>query len=438
MGQPNSKLLTKLEIAENWAISIFVGCTIATQFRSGQQGDGLDVGLPEIIISAWAVCKMIHYFPKLGSRWNLPVIFYFFTLFSFGAIATLNGYTTNRFFPGAQRDILALLANSTITIALILSMGSRFRALHLLTCLGLVLGSLNLLSIIFSQLGISIGGSQFYDATSHRFYGFTANPNQLALGSVVSIGAISCGLEASSGFGRKTLMSLLLMASFWAGYLSSSDAFKVSVFAFLLLVFGQISIRAIRLRNIKFLIGVALTSLFAAGFSLVLLFSTGQGAIFRTIVAGIYYGDDDHGSVRILLWRNGSKAFLESNMLGFGPGSFSGITGPFERMESHNSFIDLGTNIGIGGATLIGFVMLLTLRRSHSVSVLLFSFVGMLIAFMMFHHVLRHFIFWVSFVSVFIIARPYKSLISPLANRKSTESGESGGAEIAMRKLSEY
>ncbi len=390
---------------EDWAIAAMLAGSIATQFRFTAQGEGIGAGIPEMLIGVWASGRIIYYLKRVGRRENLAFVLFILTLFVFGGVAVLNGLAAGRYSHDSQRDLIAMTANAALAIALVVTVTSRVRALHLLTCVGVALAAINLIAIVMAQLGLSIGNVYFYDPTSHRFFGFTANPNQVALAAVVSIGAILSGIGVWRGWFRRIFFSCLLLGSVWAGYISDSDAFRVSVFVFsLLLLFGLLIVH-VRRRQVGFLLSSGVIAFFALGIAFTLIFATERGAIFRELAASIYYGDDDHGSVRILLWQNGLRALAESNMLGFGPGSFSGMTGPFEKMESHNSFIDLATNIGLGGAILVLLSMVIVLYRAYFITPIVFAFVGMLFTFMLFHHVLRHFIFWAPFALMFIIVR---------------------------------
>ena len=48
-----------------------------------------------------------------------------------------------------------------------------------------------------------------------------------------------------------------------------------------------------------------------------------------------------------MLYKHGLLAALNSPVVGLGAGVFSGISGPLQQFESHNTFIDLMTNGGI-------------------------------------------------------------------------------------------
>jgi O-antigen ligase len=89
-----------------------------------------------------------------------------------------------------------------------------------------------------------------------------------------------------------------------------------------------------------------------------LLIATGAVALGPEIIAGLervatsVYEEGDQGKIRIAAWLNGLRAMAESPLVGWGPGSFSGMTGPFQRFEAHNSLIDWGMSTGALGIAL--------------------------------------------------------------------------------------
>jgi len=99
--------------------------------------------------------------------------------------------------------------------------------------------------------------------------------------------------------------------------------------------------------------------------------------------------------IRRSLLVNGIKAWFESPIVGFGPGSYSGIDGAFQDMEAHSVLIDWGISTGlIGMIALIWLTVWLArcLWRTHH-----YALLGGLLAlavFGQFHHVLRHPLVW--------------------------------------------
>ena len=82
-------------------------------------------------------------------------------------------------------------------------------------------------------------------------------------------------------------------------------------------------------------------------------------------------------------------------MLGNGAGAFSGIAGPFEAMEAHNTPIDLLAMGGVVGLTAVYYypVRNAVLAYNRGMTIL-FPLLAGLIVFTMFHFVARHPVFW--------------------------------------------
>src|SRR5690606_9856644 len=106
--------------------------------------------------------------------------------------------------------------------------------------------------------------------------------------------------------------------------------------------------------------------------------------------------EGDQSSIRFLLWNHALEGIIHSPIVGFGPGSFSGLTGPFQGAESHNTFIDLLSNVGLIG--LLIFVVLLykiMVRLYELKEIFLILTMVAVIVFSIFHNVLRHPTYWI-------------------------------------------
>ncbi|WP_422722615.1 O-antigen ligase family protein [Flavobacterium sp.] len=105
------------------------------------------------------------------------------------------------------------------------------------------------------------------------------------------------------------------------------------------------------------------------------------------------YNEGSQGSERLNRWEIGISALKSSPIFGFGPGSFSGITKPFEDEESHNSYIDFALSTGFVG--LMAFVLLIlyfswALKKSPILLTAIFS----TLIYIAFGFFLRHPFFW--------------------------------------------
>lgn len=100
---------------------------------------------------------------------------------------------------------------------------------------------------------------------------------------------------------------------------------------------------------------------------------------------------------RSILAINGMKAMLiGGGLLGYGPGSFSGYSAPFEGLDTHNTLLEWYLSAGLLGAVLLiillGWVMVrLVLRKQY------FSLLGMyaLIIFSFAHNIINYPFFWI-------------------------------------------
>ena len=107
------------------------------------------------------------------------------------------------------------------------------------------------------------------------------------------------------------------------------------------------------------------------------------------------------GYVRWDLFKNAMHVISTSPIVGYGMGSFSGKSLPFEGTEAHSNIFDLGTQFGIFFTIAIYFVMLKATFRAvnrHDFFVAAFMIAFLIVG--IFHYNARHFIFWVEF-SVF-------------------------------------
>lgn len=234
---------------------------------------------------------------------------------------------------------------------------------------------------------------QFLDcllSSGARFYGFSKNPNQLgSLAAVIPFSVLYLKQKKQIGL-FYTIFSLgvLLLLSFAI----KSDAL------FYGLIFSSGLYFILNFRNLNFEKRVVLFVVV-----LFIFINYVYDALFLYIEKTNMEGDQS--DVRYLLWNNAIEGIQSSPLLGFGPGSFSGLTGPFQGAESHNTFIDLSTNIGILG--LIIFISLLSkifyklygLNEKFLILVL-----SSILVFGFFHNILRHPLFWIILFSLYTIS----------------------------------
>lgn len=233
-----------------------------------------------------------------------------------------------------------------------------------------------------------------------RFRGLAINPNQLAL---ILVGMPFIGwyfLEAAESLFAKMLSIVAIAVAVFLGVQTGSDALKVSI-----------------------LVGVALLAINGANS----VWRRGSGWKWRVValgvILGVYFLSDsiivgsdglpqniaaDKG-VRFALWRHAFEAWLVAPIFGLGPGAWSGIDGPFEGLEAHNSFLDVGMSAGaIGLLTYLIILGWVALRFVRNKCYLLLIIGGVLIIYSFFHYVLRNPFFW-GFCVMLLCLCPKKS-----------------------------
>lgn len=228
-----------------------------------------------------------------------------------------------------------------------------------------------------------VGGSSAYYFS--RFSGGAKNPNQLGLYLVASV----CMVAYLPNLGGR--VGVVSLATFF-GVASMSDAFLAAAFgAFSVWVMLRIfSPRAALYLMPALLLIIHITLVYSG-----LLDSLNA----RWAVA-------DEGAVRTVLYLSAIEAWSDSvfsMLFGYGAGSFSGIGGPFQGAEAHNTMLDFATIAGVFGFFLFPLKPLLMAMNSLSKN-LRFAPAALvaLIAFGLFHFIGRQPIFWVALV---IIAR---------------------------------
>ncbi len=87
--------------------------------------------------------------------------------------------------------------------------------------------------------------------------------------------------------------------------------------------------------------------------------------------------DENKGGVRRTLWTHATEAWLQSPLIGHGPGAFSYLDDPATKEEAHNLAFDMLTQVGIAGVLLFSALYLWLLlkafqaRDPYSLTVLL-------------------------------------------------------------------
>jgi O-antigen ligase len=230
-----------------------------------------------------------------------------------------------------------------------------------------------------------------------RFRGWAENPNQMALAMVAMPFLGWHLLKQSSSFVGKAGYLLGIGVCSAVGIATQSDALQVGWAAALCttgaLVWYRITLRGrSRWLYLSHLIVPALVVVFGVSMGIDIVEQVGR------IMRGIYEAGDQ-GAKRFTLWLNGLAAIVQSPLVGFGPGPFSGLSGPLEGEEAHNSLIDWGMSTGVTGVflhlALWGWCLWRTTKSRSG------ALVGMAVAVMMyslFGYMLRHPDYWLMLI----------------------------------------
>jgi len=250
------------------------------------------------------------------------------------------------------RDALSLSASIFVSISICACLGSTYRKAFLASFL------LSTCLIIFVYLGMALT-SIGYNADG-RFIGLATNPNQTALHSLVAIIGICFTIsKMPPGLsGLKLIFLLTILASFFVGMASASDAFAGSALIIMAAIaFGV----AEKLFGNKLQAFAALSFLTLSGIAAAALLNPNViGDFSERIYDSVTLGNQD--TDRILLWSNGLAAWLERPFFGNGIGAWSGASGPFGGIEAHNSFIDWMSMTGILGGLLYATLLMKIFR----------------------------------------------------------------------------
>lgn len=233
-----------------------------------------------------------------------------------------------------------------------------------------------------------------YTIFEYRFLGLSTNPNQLALYLCVIPFMLLLRISIFHSRFQKIMSILFMLACFAISYFCKSDALTLSwVVSIPFCVFYLIQGYKINIKTLKSVfLKIVLPSILAVTVLFVLFF---QLQNLETEFISRSEAEGNQGGVRVALWQNGIRVMLDSPLFGLGPGAFSGIEKPYDSMEAHNTFIDLGINAGFIGLFFYLCLIFLVARLLFKKSKILFVWVISLILFSVFHFVLRQPIFWV-------------------------------------------
>jgi len=419
---------------ENFFLATGLVLTTATQLRIS----GLPIGPGEVLCLIWLILRAPTLIHERGNLWADTTIrgFVLFWGVMFCALAagSVQGFSQPTW--DAQRsahDAVAYGFAALLSIAALSHFrGHAVEAKQLLFIVLLIALSLNsaLWLIAKSELGTMSAALMF---SPTRFQGLANNPNQLAL-LMVSIPFLGWYFLENSANKRVKLVSVIAMgAAMFIGLQTNSDALKLGAL-FGVGVLTIISAHSIFCRKVGWQWRVAALSVVLGAFVLSSLIETTANPtqniavdVFSSMTessANLTQNITADQGVRFALWTHAIQAWSEALFFGLGPGAWSGITAPFEGLEAHNSFLDLGMSAGIVGLLVyLGVLYRLSLHFLNNRCYALLTAIGVMVLYSLFHHVLRHPFVWVVFATSFCLFAGNKVAVDLAGIQKSGANG---------------
>jgi O-antigen ligase len=255
-------------------------------------------------------------------------------------------------------------------------------------------------AVVFRSSGL---GSLWYGGA--RFTAFAANPNQLAL-LLVPVPFIILQLQVDGRLARSSAL-LCLAAVTVAGVATFSDALALAWLAGGALSGASLLCRAGRTPGAGFGKVAAIWVLLPA--VLVIAIIVAGPVIYPKVESAVtgVVREGSQASVRVILWQHGFEAIAQAPWTGWGPGAHSGVRGPFQETEAHNSYLDWGASTGVPGLAalllMLGWAVACCIRggKTHLGVALL-----ALMLFAVFHFVLRQPAFWLVVLLLAIASSP--------------------------------
>lgn len=340
-----------------------------------------------VSIVIFLISRYSLYFSKNIDQIPYKFLFCFFFINFLGFIFTLffeRQICDELFYENVTRTFLAYLLNILNALVLCLTI-KKDEAVYILKKILVYFNIIYLLTFVtlYSSVISSI-------LDGERFLGYSTNPNQHGV-LLVAIPFISIYLLKNKII-KTWFFVLTLFTSFILIFLIKSDAVYYS-FIFSLLLFFLFMLKRLKI-EVKFFI-LLISPLFFYFF----IFDLFMVFIETTNNEG------DQANVRYVLWLNGILAFLESPLIGLGPGSFSGFSRPFESVECHNTFIDLLTNTGLLGMVFYLFFLAKIFKSFYLKNVISpILMLSSIIIFSLFHNILRHPTFWLLLFILYYIS----------------------------------
>ena len=236
-----------------------------------------------------------------------------------------------------------------------------------------------------------------------RYSGWANNPNQMALFALPMPFIGWYLLRQARGFASRLAYVIAIGACIVVGIETKSDGLRVAWLGSTSLLGLWAWYSSLVTPRGRFLY---ITFVIAPIVAVSMTIAFGEEFVDRLELAvHDMYEEGDQGEGRVVRWTNGIRAIMQSPLVGFGPGRYSGETAPFQDKEAHNSLIDWGASTGVLGIILhlsmLGWCVLRVLRAGE------LALLGVLIAltgFNMFGYSLRQPVYWLLLVLVVMLS----------------------------------
>lgn len=210
-----------------------------------------------------------------------------------------------------------------------------------------------------------------------RLSAWSTNPNQLAMFLLpIPIWLMAVNRDADWQGARLFRNFLLLWVFFFFGISVRSDALLLAWCVGLpVLTFAAsrwikpINWKMFSILIVAFLLAFGSFKFMIDGPGRELFFGPGKsdslfGPGHSDSLLGIGF-DENKGGVRKTLWIHAVDAWLQSPLIGHGPGAFSYLANPEDKQEAHNLAFDMLTQVGIAGVLLFGALYLWLLVKAY-------------------------------------------------------------------------
>lgn len=244
-----------------------------------------------------------------------------------------------------------------------------------------------------------------------RFRGFSQDPNQMGF-YVLALPFLALWLRSRTYMGVRPQrvwdgvgLAALLIVCATVAVLTQSDSLLVAwvaggLAAYFRYYIGSLfrPIRGYWRGALTLFVGPAVVLALVVGYS-----SFAVDAVTRSLDELVT--KDNQAATRMALWESAMEVVYDSPLVGWGPGSYAGPTGPYGEFEAHNSYLQLATNSGmIGLGALVLFLLSVWAATWNSGSPWLAGAAVAVMVLMFFHHSLRHPVLWFTLCALLAMA----------------------------------